>query len=101
MPDSQTIIAFAALIAAIFALYAYFAKGVPFMDNEKKQDEKIERLRNHHAEDMQSIKDEQTIIVYGLLACLKASSQPGVDSDKLVKDAIDKIEKHLNKKAHE
>lgn len=101
MPDSQTIIAFAALIAAIFALYTYFAKVVHFMDNEKKQDEKIEHLRKHHDEDMQSIKDEQTIIVYGLLACLKASSQPGVDSDKLVKDAIDKIEKHLNKKAHE
>lgn len=101
MPGSQTIIAASALIAALVALYTYFAKVVRFMDNEKKQDEKIESLRKHHDEDIQSIKDEQTIIIYGLLACLKASSQPGVDSDKLIKDAIDKIEKHLNKKAHE
>ena len=58
MPDSQTIIATAALLAAIFALYTYFAKVVHFMDNEKKQDKKIESLRKHHDEDMQSIKDD-------------------------------------------
>ena len=44
MPDSQTIIATAALIAAIFALYTYFAKVVHSMDNEKQQDKKIESL---------------------------------------------------------
>ena len=46
MPDSQTIIATSALIAAIFALYTYFAKVVHFMDNEKNKTKKLKASAN-------------------------------------------------------
>lgn len=62
-------------------------------------DKMVEELREKHDEDFGSIQDEQTLIVYGLLACLKGLSEQGCNGP--VTEAIGKIEKHLNKKAHE
>ena len=83
----NTIITGAALVAAIIALLSNFAKGVRWVDRQKAQDSEIK-----------DIKNEQSIITYGLLACLKGLSEQGCDGP--VTDAIDKIEKHLNVKAH-
>ena len=83
----NTIITAAALVAAIIALLSNFAKGVRWVDRQKAQDSEIK-----------DIKNEQSIITYGLLACLKGLSEQGCDGP--VTDAIDKIEKHLNVKAH-
>lgn len=69
----------------------------------------IKELRDHHEEDMKklrnetndavkSIQEEQTLIVYGLLACLKGLGEQGCNGP--VTEAIDKIEKHINQKAH-
>jgi len=38
------------------------------------------------------------LVVYGLLACLKGLAEQGCDGP--VSEAIDRIEKHINKKAH-
>lgn len=83
----NTIITGAALVAAIIALLSNFAKGVRWLDRQKAQDNEIK-----------DIKDEQTIITYGLLACLKGLKEQGCDGP--VTDAIERIEKHLNIKAH-
>ena len=58
------------------------------MDRQKKQDTEIAE-----------IKREQTMLVYGILACLKGLKEQGCNGP--VTAAIDKIEKHINQRAHE
>mgnify|MGYP001436843355 CR=1 FL=1 len=84
---SETIITVAAVITAlgiifgvIFTVYRWYLK------------------QNKKDEDIKSIKDEQTLLTYGVLACLKGLKEQGCDGP--VTTAIDQIEKHLNKQAH-
>jgi Na+/H+ antiporter NhaD/arsenite permease-like protein len=86
--NAQTIIGFAALVAAVGALLALYNKGYDFVQRQKKQDEVIH--------DMQA---EQELLTYGVLACLKGLMEQGCDGP--VKEAVAKFEEHLNKKAHE
>ena len=95
----QTIITAAAVLGAAAAIVAYFAKIVRWVDKQKKQDNDIKALRDTHMSDMAHMKEEQTLIVYGLLACLKGLKEQGCNGP--VTEAIDKMEKHLNKRAHE
>lgn len=83
----NTVVFAASVIAAAVLLISYFAKVVRWVDKQKKQDDEIK-----------SIKTEQTVIVYGVLACLKGLKEQGCDGP--VTDAIEKIEKHLNVEAH-
>ncbi len=94
----QIIITAGAVVGAVIALVTYFSKAVRWVDKQKKQDEDIKELRKHHEEDMASIKEEQTLLVYGVLACLKGLSEQGCNGP--VTEAIGKFEKHLNEKAH-
>ena len=95
----QTIITAAAVLSALGALLGVFIKAVRWMDRQKKQDSDIQALRENHAADMIGMKQEQTLIVYGLLACLKGLKEQGCNGP--VTEAINKIEKHLNQKAHQ
>ena len=95
----QTIITAAAVVGALGALATFVAKLVRWVDRQKKQDEDIKGLKKHHEEDMASIKEEQTLLVYGVLACLKGLSEQGCNGP--VTEAINKLEKHLNMKAHQ
>ena len=94
----QSIITAGAVIGALIALVTYFSKVVRWVDNQGKQDKEIKELRKHHEEDMAAIKEEQTLLVYGVLACLKGLSEQGCNGP--VTEAINKFEKHLNEKAH-
>lgn len=86
--DADTIImaaalltAFMTLISAIIAVYKWYAR-------QNKQDKDIAKM-----------KEEQCLLTYGLLACLKGLKEQGCNGP--VTEAIDKIEKHINKTAHE
>ena len=92
----QSIITASAVVGAFVALVTYFSNVVRWLDKQKKQDEDIKELRKHHEEDMASIKEEQTLLVYGVLACLKGLSEQGCNGP--VTEAIGKFEKHLNEK---
>lgn len=94
----QTIITASAVVGAVVALVTFFSKIVRWVDRQKKQDEDIKHLKKHHEEDMSSIKEEQTLLVYGVLACLKGLSEQGCNGP--VTEAIHKYEKYLNQKAH-
>ena len=85
---TQTIVSAAALVAAIGALIAVYNRGYDFVRRQKEQDKII-----------QDIQSEQAILTYGVLACLKGLKEQGCDGP--VTEAIQKIEKHLNEKAHE
>lgn len=58
------------------------------MERNKKQDEELKAIRK-----------EQTMICYGVLACLKGLKEKGCNGP--VTDALNMIEKHLNKAAHD
>ena len=45
------------------------------------------------------MKAEQTLLTYGVLACLKGLKEQGCNGP--VTEAIGKIEKHINVKAHQ
>lgn len=95
----QDLITVSAVLAAAVAIVTLFAKGVRWVDRQQKQDGDIKALRATHVADMDAMKQEQTLIVYGLLACLKGLKEKGCNGP--VTEAINKIEKHLNEKAHE
>ncbi len=95
----QSIITAGAVLGAAIAIVTYFSKVVRWVDKQGKQDNDIQEIRKHHEEDMASIKEEQTLLVYGVLACLKGLSEQGCNGP--VTEAIRKLEKHLNKKAHQ
>lgn len=87
MEVGQTIITIASIITAlgvifgmIFAVYRWYLK-------QEKQDK-----------DIKSIKEEQTLLTYGVLACLKGLKEQGCDGP--VTTAINQIEKYINKQAH-
>lgn len=105
----QSVILGASLVGALGALLGYIAKGVRWFDRQKAQDSDITNLERKHDQDMhdikedlrqavQSIKTEQQLLVYGLLACLRGLQEQGCNGP--VTEAINKIEKYLNKKAH-
>lgn len=94
----QTVITAAAVVGAVVALVTYFSKVVRWVDKQTKQDEDIKKLKKHHEEDIAAIKEEQTLLVYGVLACLKGLSEQGCNGP--VTEAIGKYEKYLNQKAH-
>lgn len=68
------------IFSAIFAVYKWYLK-------QNQQDVEIER-----------VKSEQCLLTYGILACLKGLKEQGCNGP--VTEAIDKIEKHINKQAH-
>ena len=94
----QTITAAAAVIGAIGALAAVVFKFVRWVDRQKKQDEDIKALKKHHEEDMASTNEEMTLLVYGILACLKGLREQGCNGP--VTKTAEKIEAYLNEKAH-
>ena len=102
----QTIITTGAVITAAVLLIQRFAKGVRWFDQQEKQTTDIAALKAKHeadmkqilAEDMHGINEEQTLLTYGVLACLKGLKEQGCNGP--VSEAINKIEKYLNKKAH-
>lgn len=66
--------------AALLALYR-------FLERDKKQGNIIK-----------DIQEEQTLLCYGIRACLRGLAEQGCDGP--VHDALDKLDKHLNQKAH-
>ena len=94
----QTIITAGAVLGALGAIAAVIAKLVRWVDRQGKQDEALAALRKHHDEDMRCLKKEQTLLIYGVLACLKGLKEQGCNGP--VTEAIGKIEKHLNQEAH-
>lgn len=48
--------------------------------------------------DIVAMKEEQTVLTHGVLACLKGLKEQGCDGP--VTEAIDQIEDFINKRAH-
>ena len=86
--SAQNLITAAAVLAAALALLGSYNRAYNWYRKQEKQ-----------GEDISEPKDEQGLLTYGVLACLKGLKEQGCNGP--VTDAIGRIEKHLNKKAHE
>lgn len=64
---------------------------------EDKKDESKEMLERHDAA-IKENNEELALLTFGILACLKGVHELGANGP--VTEAINKIEKHLNEKAH-
>lgn len=84
---AETVIKAASLTTALGALGGVGVWCLKFVDRQKKQDEELKAMRG-----------EQTLICYGILACLKGLKEQGCNGP--VTEALDMLEKHLNKAAH-
>ena len=95
----ESVITVSAFIGAVVAIISHFTKVVRWVDKQATQDEEIKQLKKHHEDDIKAIKSEQTLLVEGVLACLKGLQEKGCNGP--VTKAIDKYEDYLNHKAHE
>lgn len=86
--DAETIKGIAAVITALVVIFGAIFSVYRWYLKQQKQDVEIKDL-----------KEEQCIIVYGLLACLKGLQEQGCNGP--VTEAVGKLEKHINKKAHD
>ena len=77
---AELIGAVAVISGAVFTLYRWILR------------------QNRQDSDIKALKNEQTVICYGVLAALKGLSEQGCNGP--VTAAIDKLEKHLNIQAH-
>ena len=83
----QTLITAAAVLTAVITLVGRYNKLYDWIKKQDEQDKEIKEM-----------KEEQAILTYGILACLKGLKEQGCNGP--VSEAINKIEKHLNEKAH-
>ena len=74
------ITALGVILGAVFTAYKWFLK-------QEKQDR-----------DIKAIKEEQTVLVRGIFACLMGLKEQGCNGP--VTEAIEQIENHINKQAH-
>ena len=77
---AATITAVGVVFGAVFGIYRWFLK-------QEKQDK-----------DIKSIKEEQSVLVHGVLACLQGLREQGCNGP--VTAAIEQIENHINNQAH-
>lgn len=96
--DANTIINLAGLIGALTAIGAVAYKIVKWFQQQDKQTTDIDALKQQEKEDIQDIKDEMCLLTYAVLACLKGLKEQGCNGP--VTEAIGKVEKHINQKAH-
>lgn len=83
----QTVITVAALITAAATILGRYNRVYDFIKRQEAQDKQIKE-----------IQAEQTILIEGILACLKGLHEQGANGP--VTEAIKKIEDHLIQKAH-
>lgn len=96
--DSSTIITVAGVLGALITIGTVAYKIVKWFQQQEKQTKDIEELRKQEKEDIKSMEDELCLLTYAILACLKGLKEQGCNGP--VTEAIGKVEKHINQKAH-
>ncbi len=86
--DAKAIITAASLLSAVLAIGTVLISIYKWYDRQNKQDKDIAKM-----------KEEQCLLTYGILACLDGLQQLGCNHS--VPETRAKIEKHINKAAHE
>lgn len=84
---AQSILTLTALLTACGGIITAMFRLVHWLDRQKKQDMELQEIRT-----------EQCVLVYGVLACLDGLKQ--LNCNGTVTEAHNKLEKHINKAAH-
>ena len=84
----QSIITAGGVLSALLLLLTTYNRVYRWTLRQKEQDEELKAIRK-----------ENTLLTYGVLACLKGMAEQGCNGP--VREAIDKIEKSLNLRAHD
>ena len=85
--DADTINNLAKLAGSLAILGGVAVAAYKYIERDKRQSKLI-----------QDIQEEQTLLCYGIKACLQGLAEQGCNGP--VHEALDKLDKHLNKKAH-
>lgn len=86
--DTKTIITASSVLAAVIAIFSVIFAVYRWYLKQNKQDLEIKNM-----------KSELCLLTYGILACLKGLKEQGCNGP--VTETIEKIEKHINKQAHD
>ena len=97
--DADTIIKAAAVLTALIAIGTAVYAVIKWVQKQEKQTADIEALRKKQSDDMKEMQDELCLISYAMLACLDGLKQQGCNG--AVTEAHNKLEKHLNQRAHD
>lgn len=85
--STQTVIQAGAVLTALGVIISTVVGAVKFVERQKQL-----------AKEQEEIRVEQTVICFAQLACLKGLKEMGCNGP--VTDALNRLEKHLNKSAH-
>ena len=85
--DADVVLKIASLVTAFGVIGGVVVWCVRFVSQQKKQDKELAAMC-----------EEQTIMCFAILACLKGLREQGCNGP--VSEALEKLEKHLNKRAH-
>ena len=96
--DSATITTIAGVMSALIAIGAAAYKVIKWFQAQEKKTKDIEKLREREKQDIEDMQDELCLLTYAVLACLKGLREQGCNGP--VTEAIGKVEKHINQKAH-
>ena len=86
--NAETLVMLAQVLTALGVIGGVVLWCIKFVQRSKRQ-----------AEELKAIRREQTLICYGLLACLKGLKEQGCNGP--VTEAMDRMEQHLNQAAHD
>jgi hypothetical protein len=95
----ETIITVGAVVSAIVLIVGLLSRGHKWILNQDQQSKDISDLRQHHEEDVRKIKEENCMMCEALSACLDGLMQLGCNHT--VPDTKLKLDKYLNRQAHE
>ena len=94
----DSIIMLSKVIGALGVILGVVIAFVRWLSKQEKQTEDIKELQVHHDEDLKYVQEELCVVNYAVLASLDALIQSGYNGK--VTEAHDKLQKHINKKAH-
>ena len=86
--NADTLIMLAELLTALGVIGGVVLWCLKFVQRSRRQNEELKAIRK-----------EQTLICYGLMACLQGLKEQGCNGP--VAEALNRIEDHLNQAAHD
>ena len=96
--DTGVIIEASKIIGAVGVIAGVVFAFCKWILKQDKQSCDIKSLHEQHEKDLRDVQEELCIVNYAVFAALDALKQQGYNGG--VTDARDKLEKHINNKAH-